>query len=344
MLNAEIAKAILVEKRLARQFSDDQPGGVVLMAKDGVANFISAHGLANRKTKTLLTPQHALHLASVGKQFTGVALLMLTELGKLTLDDPAGKHLPELKHYGNDFTLRRLLHHTSGIPDYYDDEALSTALFKRAKVPTNRDALAVLAEEAGPWETPGETFSYSNSGYDLLGLLVERVSGQPFPQFLEKNIFGPLGMRSTFSLPDEKRRKSPLVSLSYTQTGRGVEAIPDDPLDKIYGAGSVYATVEDLLLYDEALYQGRLVQPGNLAQAFTSGRLNNGEETGYGFGWYLEDYQGEHYYSHSGSWLAFSTAYLRFPRQHLCLFVLLNHDFAEVDASDLALDLAKIYL
>lgn len=179
MLDSDIAKAIQVERHLGRLFRDNAPGGVVLVAREGVARFISAYGLADRKSRALLTPQHAFHLASVGKQFTGVTLLMLAERGRLALDDPVSKHLPELIHYGNNFTILHLLHHTSGIPDYYNDNKLNTSLFKRAAVPTNRDALAVLAKQEGPRKTPGETFKYSNSGYDLLGLLVERVSGEP---------------------------------------------------------------------------------------------------------------------------------------------------------------------
>lgn len=345
MLNPDLAKAIEIEKQLARQFSDDQPGCVALLAKDGVARYVGAHGLANRKDKTLLTPQHIFHLASVGKQFTGLAMLILSERGKINLDDPVGKHIPELKHYGDDFTIRRVLHHTSGIPDYYDDDDLHTALLKRSDTPTNRDALAVLADEKGPWETPGKEYSYSNPGYDLLGLLIEQVSGQSFPQFMEQAIFAPLGMKNTFSLPNPQRRKSPLVAISYTKSGRGIESYPNDPLDNLCGSGSVYATLEDLLLYDEALYASKLVKPASLAQMFTSGKLNNGELTHYGFGWDLEEDEGISYQSHTGSWLAFSTAYLRFPKQHLCAIVLMNYDYdEEADPYDIALQMAKTYL
>ncbi len=342
ILNSDAIKKAIAEKYPRSHFQNDCAGGTVLVSIKGIPVYTGTFGLADIRKKIPLTKHHSFHLASVGKQFTAVALLMLTERSKLDLNDPVSRHIPQLRHYGDDFTILNLLHHTSGIPDYYDDEKLNNALIRYSSRPSNTDALKILAEQKGPLTAPGEIFQYSNSGYDLLGLLTEQISGIPFPVFLKKNIFSPIGMKNTFSLPCKNKRRSSAVALSYVRTAHGIEYCPEDPLDNIYGSGSVYSTIEDMLIYDHALTGNRLIKPDSFTQLFASGLLNNGEETGYGFGWFIDEQCGEKYWSHTGSWLGFDTAYLHFPGRGLSVIVLLNYDFAETDAGEMALYLAGI--
>lgn len=320
----------------------DTPGGVVIVLRDGKTLYQAAHGLANLEQKTPLTTDHMLHIASVGKQMTALAIIMLMEQGKLSYDDPVGKLVPELDHFGVDFTIRRLLNHTSGLPDY--NEEIENGLYARAEQPTNADLLAVLSEMDGPPEQPGEFFEYSNPGYDLLAIVIERASGQPFPEFMQMRIFDRLGMAHTFSLPNESRRADPLVAISYTGSSDVPEAYPSDPLDGLYGSGSIYTTVGDMALYDQALYAGSLVRASALHQGFQPTELNDGSTEPYGFGWELETWQYRSYIGHSGAWLGFNSDYVRFLDQRFSVIVLLNRDYEYPDDPRIALQIAKFYL
>jgi CubicO group peptidase (beta-lactamase class C family) len=281
-------------------FTDaDTPGGAVIILQDGEILYQSAYGLANLKDGTPLTTEHLFHIASVGKQMTALGIMILAEEGSLNYDDPAGNYVPEVRHFGRDFTIRRLLTHTSGLPDY--DSDIETALFERADEPTNEDLVSVLSEMTELSTTPGEAFEYSNPGYDLLAVIIERVSGQTFPEFMQTRIFDALGMENTFSLPNEQRRADPMVSISYTNENGEPEAYPSDDLDNLYGSGSIYTTIGDMALYDEALYTDQLVSQSTLEAAFQPLKLNDGSTEPYGFGWELEEWNGESYVAHSGA-------------------------------------------
>ncbi|MBI3161733.1 MAG: beta-lactamase family protein, partial [Chloroflexi bacterium] len=195
-----------------------------------------------------------------------------------------------------------------------------------------------------PPSRPGEKFKYSNPGYELLAVVMERASGQKFPEFMQTRIFDPLGMKNTFSLPNEERRADPLVAMSYTLEGGEPEAYPGDDLDNLYGSGSIYTTLEDMAIYDEMLYTNQLVSLETLQLAFTPAELNDGSREPYGFGWELEEWNGEFYAAHSGSWLGFNSDYVRFPSQHLSVIVMLNRDYRYPDNPRIALQIAVYYL
>src|SRR5262249_14701263 len=157
--------------------------------------------LANLRRKSPNTPDTIFHLASCGKQFTGLGIMMLAEEGKLRIDDPVGKYLPPLARYGPATTIRHLLHHTSGIRDFYDEAGMDEVLGRCAQ-PTNGDMIHIYAELGCPMSEPGirpgDRFEYSNSGYDLLGAVIECVSGQSYRDFFERHVFARLGMKDTF--------------------------------------------------------------------------------------------------------------------------------------------------
>ena len=324
----------------ALPINNNTPGGAVAVMQQARILYKAAYGLADVKKNQPLTPQSLFHLASAGKQFTALAVMKLVEAGKLAYDDPIGKHLPELARFGKQVTIRRLLQHTSGVPDYYDDPLWSqlTALNPQ---PNNRDALNLLATEGRLQFKPGSQFSYSNTGYDMLGSLVERVSGQAFPAFMQQHIFERVGMANTFSLPNPQRLKDPAVSASYFRENRRVVAYEPDALDGMVGSGSVYTTVEDLALYDAALYTDALVSPATLAAAYRPAVLNDGERTDYGFGWYVGSEDGRRYAYHEGSWLGFISYYTRFLDQQLGVIVMLNRDY---DSYNMTWEIAKLYL
>jgi len=324
--------------------TDDSPGGAVIVIEEGKVIYKAAYGLADIKKKTPLNTKNIFHLGSTGKQFTALAVMMLAEKGKLKYDDPVGKYLPQLNRFGNKLTVRRMLHHTSGIPDYTTDDKLCEDLFKISGKPANKDALALLAKEGKLLFTPGERFEYSNTGYDMLGSLVEKLSGQTFPVFMEKHVFGPLGMKNTFSLPHPSRKKDSKIARSYEMEDGKIEIYDSDPMDDLVGSGSIYSTVEDMYFYDQALYTDKLVKQSTFAEALKPAKLNNGSNTDYGFGWEVgKTESGEKYMKHDGAWLGFISYYVRFPKERLSVIILLNRNY-DLPEGDPEMEIADIFL
>lgn len=332
-------KAKQVDRLFTAFIAKDEPGAAVIVIQQGKILYQVAYGLADVAAGTALTPQHIFHIGSVGKQFTAIAIMQLFQAGKLAYDDSIHTYLPALPAWAEAITIRHLLHHTSGLPDYTD--AIMDKMFQRTETPTNDDLIAVLSTMRKQG-TPGEQFEYSNIGYDLLGSIIALVSGQSFARYLDAHIFQPLGMTQTFSLPNARRQQAKLVAHSY-EAADG-EPYDADPLDGLLGSGSVYSTVGDMQRYDQALYTNNLVKQAILAEAFQSGVLNDGSKTGYGFAFELERWQKRAYVAHSGAWLAFQSDYLRFAKEQLSVFVLLNRNYAIPDEPRLALQVAKIYL
>lgn len=322
--------------------TDETPGAIVIVLQDGQIQYEAAYGLANLEENVLLSTDHQMHIASMGKQMTALAVMILAEDGLLNYGDPVGQHVEELQHFGSDFTIRTLLNHTSGLADY--DGGITDALFELSDEPTNADLVTVLSEMDGPANAPGESFEYSNPGYDLLAVVIERVSGLSFPEFMQTRIFDPLGMKHTFSLPNQQRRNGPMVAISYTLEDDTPVAYPFDALDNLVGSGSIYTTVGDMALYDEALYGEELISQQTLQDAFRPATLKNGSSEPYGFGWELEERNGETYFAHSGAWLGFESDYVRFAERHFSVIVMLNRDY-EIPGDDrIALQVAEFYL
>lgn len=318
---------------------DDGPGGAVMVIQSGEVVHQKGYGLADVDQESPITPQTLFHLGSVGKQLTAMGVLMLVDQGQVDLDDPISAYIPELDWMDEGVTVRRLLHHTAGVMGYDDSDDIYNALLAASPNPGNEDVVTALSPFQAMQFDPGEEFHYSNTGYDLLGLLIERISGQTYAQFMETAIFAPLGMTNTFALPN-KRRFGPSVAQSYASDG----PYEPDVLDNVNGSGSIYSTLGDLYLYDQALDSETLLSSDWLAEMVTSGTLNNGQETHYGFGVEVDTYGDYDYVGHQGSWLGFDSYYLRFPEASLSIVVLLNLDDAEQDAETTAFAIADLYL
>jgi CubicO group peptidase (beta-lactamase class C family) len=332
-----------VNKLFAPLATHNAPGGVVMVIENGGIVYEAAYGVSDIKSRAPLTTKDLFHLGSVGKQFTALGVLMLAEQGRLSLDDPIGRSLPELARFGPRLTIRHLLNHTSGIPDYYGNQELHRRLLARSAMPTNKDALEILSRFGTPHFPPGQKFEYSNAGYETLGSVIERVSGLPYAEFMERHIFRPLGMKDTFSLPSPRRWKDSRIAHSYVREGAKIKAYDSDPFDNLVGSGSFYTTVGDMYLYDQALYTNRLLPQTRLAAAFQPSTLNDGQQELYGFGWELGTRFRKRFTAHNGAWLGFTSAYVRFPDQHFSVIVLLNRNY-DVDAQKLAFDVSDIYL
>jgi CubicO group peptidase (beta-lactamase class C family) len=245
--------------------------GELLVAEKGVVTYEGAFGAAGPGKGRAYTTQTRSCLASLSKPITAVAVMMLAQQRLLAYDDRLSKHLPGFTDAVGAVTLRHLLTHTSGIPDYPQLNVDRPGV-------TNAEILAALRKLATPAFPPGLKYEYSNSGYVLLALIIEALSGQPLPRFLDDRIFTPLGMTATFVLtsPDQKTAD---VARGYDDKGT-----PDDFAGMATGESGVYSTVGDLLRFDQALYTERLVRQQTLAEAFVPAQVREGSTT-YGLGW-----------------------------------------------------------
>jgi CubicO group peptidase (beta-lactamase class C family) len=316
---------------------DAAPGVAVVVIRDGKILKKAGYGMADLERGVPIESDTAFRLASVSKQFTAMAIMLLEEEGRLAYDDSVTGFLPELSRFGDDLSIRHLLTHTSGLPDYYDVMVQVSGVER----PLTKHALDVFSDWGEPLFAPGERYEYSNPGYELLALIVERASGRSFPDFVEGRIFAPLGMTRSVVM-DERGPRVAKRALGYRKNGDGFEVYDDDPLNFIFGSGGIYSTVEDLYRWDQALYGEQLVSAGTLAEAFRPARYNSGEEYPYGFGWRLDDHLGRRRVAHAGGWVGFSTFISRYVDDGFSVIILTNLE--DGDAEGLTNSIAGIYL
>jgi CubicO group peptidase (beta-lactamase class C family) len=217
-----------------------------------------------------------------------MAIMILNERNQLSYIDQLSKYFPEFPSYANLVTIKHLLTHTSGIPDHFRLNSYKPDL-------TNQDVLNILIEQKSLDFKPGDRFDYSNSGYILLAMITEKVSGMPFHEFMKANVFDPLGMNNTLVYDESK----PLIN--NRAIGHSRDGTFNDYNILTTGAGGIFSRVDDLYLWDQALYSGTLVSWGTIYEAFTPFILNNGDISNYGFGWFIYEDEKSKTVSHSGS-------------------------------------------
>ena len=332
------SKTQAVDRLFAQWTKPDTAGAVVAIVQDGKIIYSRGYGMANLEYDEPNTPATVFHLASVSKQFTAFAIYLLAQDGKLSLDDDVRKYLPQLHDFGKTVTLRELLHHTSGVRDQWNLLALGG--WRLDDEITDADVSRLLFRQTELNFPPGDQFLYSNSGYTLLAMVVQRVSGMPLPEFAQKRIFQPLGMTHThfqanyrlvvknraysYAPGDDGRYK--YIALSYSTVG----------------PSSLFSTVGDLARWDENFYSGQVGGRALLSDMQIKGKLNNGKEIPYASGLIIEKYRGLNTVSHSGGDAGYRTNILRFPDQHFSVIVLANA--GDMDPPDLSLRIADIYL
>ena len=323
---------------LFSRFTDGvQPGVAVMVILNGEVVHEEGYGYADVENQVPLTPETSVRLGSVTKQFVCMAAMLLAERGDLDYDDPVSKYVPEISaRYGDEITVRHLMTHTGGLPDYYP--ALGEHVVGRP--PNNEDGAEVYALWGEPEFAPGERFEYSNSGYEVLALIVQRVAGEPFADFVGANIFDPLAMRGAIAW-DDPHKTIPNRAFGYSPTDRGAELNDDHRMNYMMGAGGIYASLRDMYRWDQALYTEQLVSSSTLEEAFTPARAGY-EDIGYGFGWRIGAYQGHRRISHGGSWVGFRTAIARHPDAGFSIVLLSNR--ADFDSSEFVNPISDIYL
>jgi CubicO group peptidase (beta-lactamase class C family) len=284
-------------------------GAVLVGDADGIL-YEAAFGQANRADKTKFTTGTQSCLASVSKPFTALAVMMLVQRGALHLDDPVSKYVEGLQNPVGSVTIRQLLSHTSGIPDYGNLNIEHPGI-------TTEEVLRALRRIDHLEFSPGERYRYSNSGYVLLGAVVAKVAEVPFQQFLNMRILEPVGMKRTFVLTHNDQKTSEMAT-GYDDFGD-----LDDYAEFVTGDGGMYSTVEDLYLFDRALYSGSLISQATLNEMFTPAAVRAGKTT-YGFGWNIEDTDASKRVWHTGSTAGFRAYFERQLTNHRVIIMLTN--------------------
>ncbi|MDQ6633795.1 MAG: beta-lactamase family protein [Gemmatimonadota bacterium] len=299
----------------------DGPGASVVVIRDGQVAFMKSYGLARVESSEPMTPESNFRLASLSKQFTATAVMLLVADGKLRYDDALATvlPLPELPAYARAVTVRQLLNHTAGLPDYEDFVPDSqTAQVHDADIPR------LIARAAVPKFAPGTKYDYSNTGYGLLALIVERASGVPFADFLRTRIFTPLGMTNTVAFV-EGRSTVPNRAYGYTVDSTHTARFTDQSnTSAVLGDGGIYSSVSDLVKWDQALEQHTLVSADAQRLAWTPPVLPAGEKTDYGFGWFVDRDRGMTRLKHHGESRGFTNAILLYPERRLTVVILTN--------------------
>ena len=338
-------------ENLARALQEkDGFNGAWLYAENGEIVSKGALGFRDPENTLPITEDTIFQLASISKQFTATAVMLLMRQSLLSPEDRITKYFPELAAYEG-VTVRHLLNHTSGIPDYFDDADWFIKIWKEEKrVPCNDEILSFLREtKAKPYFAPGEGLRYSNTGYNLLALLVERLSGVPFEEFLQKNIFEPAGMTSTRcchirrdGVPFENYARATVFEddkwVADIDSAEDGEVIAFDGLN---GDDYVYTNIFDMLRWDRALREGKVLTAEEQQIMYTPGRLNNCEDAvydeddglGYGFGWGVgHDEKYGLIVSHSGGMPGVATWFERFIDADRVLVILANRDYRDARA------------
>ena len=326
-----------VDKLFAAWDKTTTPGATLAVIKDGKILYERGYGMAKLEDGIVNTPDKVFDIGSVSKQFTATCVAMLIREDKIGLDDDIRKYIPEMPAYEKPVTVNHLLHHTSGLRDY--NALLSLAGFRpESDSPTVEESLEVIRRQKKLNYTPGEEYSYTNTGFFLLSQIVERVSGKSLNAFAQERIFKPLGMTKTLFQDDHTQIIKDRAT-GYSRGDKGF-AISMSNWDET-GDGNVYTTVRDLYLWDQAFYTNALGKD-LMDMLHTQGVLNSGKKIDYAFGLVVSDYKGLKVVEHGGAWVGFRAAIVRFPEQKFSVVILANLD--SIDPSGLAFKVADIYL
>jgi len=312
-----------IDALLAEYTGPTVPGASVIVIHDGRVILRRAYGMADLERHVAATPETDYRLASVSKQFTAMAIMLLARDGKLGYDQPVRAILPELPAGAQAVTVRHLLNHTSGLPDY-EDLIPDTQTVQVS----DRDVLALLAHKDTLYFPTGTQYRYSNSGYVLLGLIVERVSGLSFPAFVRARIFNPLGMTASVAHVDGVDTV-PHRAYGYSPDSGQFKPTDQSVTSATLGDGGIYTNVDDLVRWDRALYGETLVDNATLRLATTPPALPGSAETQYGFGWFVDTYRSERRWRHTGETSGFRNAIQRFPDRRFTVIVLTNRSTGE---------------
>ena len=317
-MQSEFILVQTIDHLVQETYKPAQPGAAVIVVRDGEVIFRVGRGMANLELGVPIEPDMVFRLGSITKQFTAVAILILEEQGKLALNDSITKFLPDYPTHDHLITVEHLLTHTSGIMSYTDMPEWLSLWRKDFTVQELIDFFKYQPMQSAP----GKRWAYNNSGYFLLGAIIEKVSGQSYEQFIQHSIFDPLGMKQSYY--DNPIRVIPRRAAGYDKGPQGYTNAAYLSMTQPYAAGALASTVDDLAVWDSALYTEKLLKQENLQRAFVSYRLADGSPTAYGYGWGLSEYVGHGFIEHGGGVHGFRTYAIRIPDERIFVAVLSN--------------------
>jgi CubicO group peptidase (beta-lactamase class C family) len=318
--------------------SRTSPGCAVAVSRNGALDYARGYGMANLEHDIPITPRSVFSVASIAKQFTAFSVGLLAQDGKLSLEDDIRKHVPEMPDFGQTITVAHLIHHTSGLRE--QGQLLNLAGWRGGDIYTEEDVLWALSRQRRLNFESGTEIVYGNAAYTLLAVIVRRVSGQSLRAFAEDRIFKPLGMVDT-RFRDDRTEVVPRRAPGYSPRAAGGWST-NVPNSDHYGSGGLLTTVGDLLKWEQNLIDARVGGPALVAWMRTSGRLNDGIETGYGGGLFVGHYRGLRTVTHDGLDGGYRAEAVLFPDQHLAIVALCNG--ATIDPSPLVRRVADLYL
>ncbi len=358
----EMATENQMDEIFSRLTSPDAPGMAVLVRTQGQTIFERGYGVRDLRMKAKINAHTNFRLASFTKQFTAMAIMLLVHDGKLRYDQTLAELFPDFPAYGKSMTVRNLLNHTSGLPNYEDlmeaVEKVKGPLWSPEKQIQDDEVLKLLKQEDHGKFAPGTSWSYSNSGYVVLGIIVARVSGKSYGEFLQKRIFAPLKMNHTLVYQKEKN-KIVNRAFGHSKEPGSLKEMDQSSTSATLGDGAVYSNLEDLAKWDDALRNHTLLTEKEFQPALTPVKLNDGSEprwplepnddnlhpgkpVSYGFGWFLDPYQSHPRMWHTGSTMGFRTVIERFTEgDGLTVIILCNR--TNLDPEKLALQIARYY-
>ena len=308
-----------IDSIMNANYLPNEPGAAIIITKDSKEIYANGFGMANLELDVPMTSDMIFRLGSITKQFTAVSILILEEQGKLSVKDDIQKHLPNYPAYERIVTIENLLTHTSGIPSFTGFP--NSFEIEQMKLTTN-EILDLFKDKPLEFE-PGERYSYSNSGYAVLGAIIESVSGMTYEDFVETKIFQKLGMNYSFYDHPEEIVKNKI--LGYDKDSLGYRSADYMTMCAPFSAGALRSNVRDLAIWNKAIHEGQLISVENLERAFMPFKLNSGELSNYGYGWSSNSFLGHQLYHHDGGIFGFSTSGFYFPIEDIYIAILSNN-------------------
>jgi CubicO group peptidase (beta-lactamase class C family) len=316
------------------------PGAALAVVRDGEITKAAGYGMANVELSVPTKPESIFQTGSVGKQFTATAVMMLVEEGKVALEDKISKYFPDSPPAWKEITVRHLLTHTSGIPDYTEEES-GGGINMRADYTEEELVKKIAGLPLG--FPPGEKWSYSNSGYLILGVLIHHVSGEFYGDFLQRRVFQPLQMTSTRIISEADI--IPNRSAGYRLVKGGLKNQEwVSPSLNTTADGALYTNVLDLAKWDAALYTEKLLKRSSFDQMWTPVKLNSGKTSPYGFGWRVTEVNGHRLLEHGGAWQGFTMHISRYVDDKLTIIVMTNLDSGHSNPGKIAQGVAAFYV
>lgn len=309
-----------VDAAIGSYFSADAPGASIIVVRDGTVVLRKGYGMADVAKGIPMSGAEQHRIGSVTKQFTSTAILMLIDEGKLALSDPITKYLPDYPVKGKMITIEHLLTHTAGVANFTSKKDFSSTMAKEMSVAAMIDTFK---DDPLGFE-PGSAHAYSNSGYFLLGAIIEKTSGMRYADFVRQRIFVPLDMRNT-AVEGHATGDAPRA-VPHTTTPAGYGPAKMISMTQPFAAGAIVSTLDDLAKWNEAVSSGKLLRAPTWKQAFTPHKLPDGKDTGYGYGWRIDTMHGSPRISHGGGVPGHSAFVMHMPNEKLFIAVLANSD------------------